>query len=170
LKHDHKHDHKHAASAHARFSEIAFRGNLTMTMAQTKPVVPSPRHPTAKSKGRGCSRPRGCAERRPSSARGDSGFVCWCLAREEPAPSKFIRTSNPKQAPPQLSPPSNQGSLQLPLLQARVAARSAAKAFTYVGQKAIQDWASKPQLRPHIGRDQSVQQLTESTNGNKLNQ
>ena len=39
---------------------------------------------------------------------------------------------------PQPSPPTSQGSLRLPLSQARVAARSAAEAVTCLGQKALQ--------------------------------
>ena len=89
------------------------------------------------------------------------GLMTACIFQVHPGIKSKIKM-------PQLSPPTNQGSLQLPLLQARVATRSAAKAVTCLDQKAIQGWASKPQLRHHSTRGQSIQQLTESTDGNKL--
>ena len=95
-----KHDHKYAAYAHARFSQnyldVPTGGNLTMVVAETKTIVPFPPAPHYQIKDRGCGRPRGCTERRPLSAREDSEFVCWCLACHQPAPSKFIRASNPR--------------------------------------------------------------------------
>ena len=44
-----KHDHEHAAAAHVRFSQnyfdVATGGNLTMVVAETKTIVPSPDAP-----------------------------------------------------------------------------------------------------------------------------
>ena len=95
-----KHDHKYAASAHARFGrnylDVPTGGNLTMVVAETKTKVPSPSAPHCQIKDGVCDRPRGCTERHPSSAREDSEFVCWCLACQQPSPSKFIRASNPR--------------------------------------------------------------------------
>jgi len=57
------------------------------------PLPPAPHYQIQNG---GCGRSRGCAERRPWSAREDSEVVCWCLACQEPAPSRFIRASNPR--------------------------------------------------------------------------
>ena len=65
-------------------------------------------------------------------------FVGVWLAKSLHLPSSSGETKTP-----QLSPPTSQGPLRLPLSQARVAARSAAETVTYLGQKAIQGWASK---------------------------
>ena len=87
-----KHDHKHAATAHARFSQKyldgPIRGNLTMV--QTGAIAPFPPGPHCQVKNGVFSRRRGCAERRPCSARELPWLLCAGAtprARSFPGPS-----------------------------------------------------------------------------------
>ena len=121
---------------------MSIGGNLTM--AQTKTIVPSHPAPLCQIQRQGLQPATGI--RGTASTVCPRGFRGCLLVFVLPRACIFSVHSGikSKTKAPQLSPQTNQGSLRLLLSQACVAARSAAKAVQYLGQRAIQSWASKP--------------------------